>query len=229
MSVFLLRKRCDNRCFYEESKLYDGYSNEFIAGQIAQDEIICLGDVWGILGSIFARQEYHCCDEDWELYGVSFLEDIEKVILDNELKAYAHPEDTILEKGFVRTGDFLAHVSALPLPGGVGGMQVPQRISKTKIVGQKIDKGPLGEFQKHAQNYVTLATPSTPVKIELKETGRLLDLYRPLLLAIGYAPSYQNISDCFPSVSETLDDREKFTKQRSAPKEMVYQGVKYQK
>lgn len=213
--------------YIKDSVRFDRLDDCELIPLIRRGGYIRVSDVMSIFQRLCVREEFRYSDFDWGIYGQTMLDDLEEEMRSGNMVAYADPIDLLPQDASVLQSDFVDFLLSCKLPDGGGDLDVCRHEVKVTPRSTNYDGGQLGAVQEFMESQYPLRTPSVDVDVSYVPTSIKLNLKRPLLLAIGYAPEIEGIDYALPKVVETLREREYYEELRLLPRRRVYRGVEY--
>tara|TARA_B100002019_G_C21174965_1_gene550585 strand:+ start:25 stop:756 length:732 start_codon:yes stop_codon:yes gene_type:complete len=229
---FLSDAYAQRRNFYTNwgsvSRNYDAYSDQVLADEMFLDRFVSVGQVRHIFEHLTSsRLDYRCSQADLNEYADRFWKKLYRKIDRAEIDAHLHVFEPLEENARVKVGDLLAVLEEAALPDGhTTNIQATEM--EARLLRQSFDRAnPLSVFQEYMDTHMPLVTPSVDHEICRVQTHRLLNLHRPMLLAIGFSMEYYDATHeidhhDIPTLRETSFER-RIREQKGPPKQ-IYRG-----
>lgn len=208
---------------------------ELIKG-MDREGYVSLGDIKDILGRLRDRAEFRFSDDDFQKYLAPFLRKLEHDVVQGYIDGHLTPLEEAGDSARIKVGDVLDCLAEYEkdkgfLPDGLNPHGPVARETVYVAVDPEIDGSTvLGKFQKRVQETMPLRTPTIDVTVEERETDRLLNVRRPLIMAIGYAamerdqrPAIESME--IPTYSMSTVERQKMQSAR-AREPRYYRGIR---
>ena len=213
-------RRAWARDYRKLSKKIEGFTDSVLVETMPQDEFVRLGDVRRIFTQIGARLEYDHSYEDFMMYVEPIFERLIAQAEIGEIPCHVRVEEDIKQDGRFRVRDILAALIKADLPEG-GTQDTRYRTEKIFVpIEPDIDESTqLGRIQRWFNTNLPLATPSTEGEEKEVTTEIVLNLKRPLIMAVGYASDYHSVTRAIkqydvPKLEEVMFERSNFERRR---------------
>jgi len=223
-----LERRERYRDYRKESRALDEYSNQQLMDTMDHGQFVRLGDIDELIGKLNGRLDFSFSGHDFETYLKPFFRALERKMDNGEIECRIRIPEKLNQDARIAVGDLLLLMNDFELPDGTD----PAHRVQEEIfvpVEQEFDQSTwLGRLRTKAQEVAPLRTPSSDVEMQTEDTERMVNVKRPLILAIGYAAMYRPQNrvieqDEIPMLRETKWQRQMAENQK-AQEPRYYRG-----
>ncbi|MBU0801000.1 MAG: hypothetical protein KKA05_08330 [Alphaproteobacteria bacterium] len=223
------RERAERyRDWRHESRRYERYSDKELTEGLDPNKRIKLGDVMQILHGVRGRMDYSFNDNDWDQYVTPVFNQIKHHIERCHFDCHLHTYEHVLPDGRIRVGDFLKVLADFNLPDGRDPYGPAAHETVAVAVEDKFDQSTwLGRARQRFSDALPLRTPSSDVTFEDRKLEHRLNIYRPLIIAVGLSSVLREQSrniegDTIPTFRATQMERRLNAQKEKAPR--YYRG-----
>jgi hypothetical protein len=230
-------RRAWARDYRKLSKKIERFTDHELVETMPKGEYVRLGDVRRIFTQIGARLEYDHSYENFMMYIEPVFQTLIEQAQRGDIPCFARVEEDLNVDGRFRVRDILAAILKAELPEGAS--QDTRFRTETIFVPimPDIDETTqLGRIQRWFNTNLPLATPSTEGEEKEVTTEYVLNLKRPLIMAVGYASDYHGIGRAIakydiPKLEDTMFERSNFDRRRrqKAAEPRYYRGHRVDK
>ncbi|MCB9996563.1 MAG: hypothetical protein H6869_09025 [Rhodospirillales bacterium] len=216
------------RDFRKETERLDRYDDQELFDTIDRDAYVKVSEVLNILKRVRNREAYRFSCDDFDEHAKPVFDKLFHEIEWGGVDCRIMLEEELKEDARVKAGDILNIIAAFELPSGRD--DDPKATEEIAVaVTPAFAKGKLGEIQQRVNEVAPIRTPSVEVEYKREQASHALNVYRPLILAVGLAALYRDETRAIeagniPSYKETRMERQ--TKNAKSKPPQHYRGVR---